>query len=1674
MNDQHDLEDIAVINEDSLHAIVRTITMSQGRFLLVLLRCNYAALRNSMIKTIHQLSPVTISEITLPVSVKTLYTAIEEQIGEKQPAALMVYGLESVQNLEAVLISANQVREEFRKQFSFPIMLWVDDKVFKKFVRLATDLENWSTTIEFVAANNCIEYEYYELIYQQSQQANLAISSFLSEFSAEKFLIDLNTPLKNRLQINTACQYLQKINQYPEAELLAKLNLVLGRDDYNNNKIDTALDKFQQSLDYWRQLNDWEWQLFILLHIAACYGKSRILNFQNFVTQASDIFTALQDPKTVKLSIHSPYSNNEKTNLSLIKIYEILEILDCWQELEIFASKFIKLHHFNNDNHILIACNYGFIAEAVIQQSQWSKAVQYIKSALFHLDEANRHIKNNYNLFPLLLKQIYKLSLVKVLRSLNENQIADKEMYSSSKELEKSLDNNDYSYNIYSYIRHLKKLRRLYFEEGRYLEAFSIKQKQYSIEQQYGFRAFVGAGRLHSQKKNNKVETVAQEIIASPRKRDLENLLEKVSGTQHKLTIIHGSPGVGKSSLLGAGLLPVLKQTPIEARVVLPILVQVYTPWIEQLLIAYKKAYIEEVGSELQILPEVEEIITALYKHVEHNFYIVLIFDQLEEFFTSHSLDSKQAFYNFLQRCLNIPFVKIIFSLREDYLHNLLEIERQPSFKSIIPNILDDKIRYYLGNFSTKDTKKFIEQLTTNSKFNLEPALITTVVGDLSNKSGEVSPIELQIVGTQLQNQRITTIQQYLAHGPKERLIEAYIKEIINDCGSENERAVLLTLYFLTGENGQRPLKTSTELATELSELENVDKLGLILEILVRSGLVMVFPGKAEHYQLIHDYLAGLIRNLQQAEHNLQEQIKQLRVQVHSNEQEILLLSSALRHDKQQNKIPIENQVTSSDLLSELKELRKRYEFSLAERERLLSEIEQQKLQAELIETEKLRTSQVKTNRLLKNALVASALGIVLLMGSIWTAFSQGRQAIISNAVAASASSEALFALGKDIESLGEGLRAGRKLGNVFLPDEKTKQIVRTSLYQATYGMRVREINRLEGHLADVNGVVFSPNNQLIASASSDGTVRLWQASGKKLRIIKAHSKRVNSVAFSPNGKMLVSGSADKSVKLWTIDGKLLRTFPHNEVVNSVTFSPDGKTIASGGADNIIRLWNQQGKVLITLTGHTTPVTSLAWAPDGSVIASAGASSEKNQTENDNTIKLWSSNGKLLQTLKGHSDAVFAVAWAPNSNMLASASLDETVKLWNRDGKLLNSIQAHKQAAMSVAFSPDGKTLASAGWDKTVKLWKLDAIDKPIKQPHLTLKGHSDWISSVSFSSDGKTLASASRDTIIKLWRWQYLPLKSIQAYSAAVTMLSYSPDGDAFADSSEDGTVNIWSANGQLQHTLIGHKGAVWDISFSQNGQTIASASSDRTVKLWSRDGKLINTLEGHSKGVLSVDWAPSGEILASASRDKSVRLWSKEGKFIAKLLKHTEPVNWVSFSPNSEYIASASDDNTVKIWNKDGKLIKDIISHNRPVYAAVWSKDNILATASLDSTVKLWDKNLNLIQTLNGEGEGFMSISFSPNGETIATMSEDKIKLWNSKGILELVINAEDETFSTISFTPDSKTLVTGNSKGKIVYRNLADTRVENLMSKGCELLRDYLQNNTKVSEADRNLCP
>lgn len=118
--------------------------MSQGQFSLILVCCNCPPLRLQAVNQLQELSSVQIQELTVHPSVNTLFTTILTAIEEPPPPALMVFGLESVVAIDQVLSATNMVRDEFRKQFPFPLVLWINDEILQKLIRLAPDFKSWA------------------------------------------------------------------------------------------------------------------------------------------------------------------------------------------------------------------------------------------------------------------------------------------------------------------------------------------------------------------------------------------------------------------------------------------------------------------------------------------------------------------------------------------------------------------------------------------------------------------------------------------------------------------------------------------------------------------------------------------------------------------------------------------------------------------------------------------------------------------------------------------------------------------------------------------------------------------------------------------------------------------------------------------------------------------------------------------------------------------------------------------------------------------------------------------------------------------------------------------------------------------------------------------------------------------------------------------------------------------------------------------------------------------------------------------------------------------------------------------------------------------------------------------------------------------------------------------
>ena len=312
----------------------------------------------------------------------------------------------------------------------------------------------------------------------------------------------------------------------------------------------------------------------------------------------------------------------------------------------------------------------------------------------------------------------------------------------------------------------------------------------------------------------------------------------------------------------------------------------------------------------------------------------------------------------------------------------------------------------------------------------------------------------------------------------------------------------------------------------------------------------------------------------------------------------------------------------------------------------------------------------------------------------------------------------------------------------------------------------------LDGHIGWVTAVAVSGDSRLIASASRDGSVRVWDARTCKPMYppLLGDAGPVLSVAFSPNSQLIASGSSDTIVRLWNAR-KGHRTPSelrgHNERVNTVAFSPNSLRLASGSNDHTVRIWDvsitRPTQILqITCDRH---VRSAVYSPNGKLIAVGEALGEARIFD--------AATGAVVRSLEDFNGqikyGVGPLAFSPDSaRIMLSTSTTRVVALdiRTRAGKYL--AECHTGRPTALVYSPDGQFIASAERDATVYIWdtKTAKVIKPV------LRGHVGAVRSVVFSPDGRFLVTGGSDSTIHVWDLKRLA--AIQRDKPALASLAF------------------------------------------------------------------------------------------------------------------------------------------------------------------------------------------------------------------------------------------------------------------------------------------------------------
>jgi WD40 repeat protein len=585
---------------------------------------------------------------------------------------------------------------------------------------------------------------------------------------------------------------------------------------------------------------------------------------------------------------------------------------------------------------------------------------------------------------------------------------------------------------------------------------------------------------------------------------------------------------------------------------------------------------------------------------------------------------------------------------------------------------------------------------------------------------------------------------------------------------------------------------------------------------------------------------------------------------------------------------------------------------------------------------------------------------------------------------------------------------------------------VRLSLSLQQLLLNIEEKNRLEGHTGTINGISFSGDGKVIATASSDRTVIIWDAStGERKRELK-YEDQVSDVSLNKDGKK-VAAVVDGQIIIKDNQGKkiiLPPTLENGFEYNSVAFSSNDEKIVTVNYQEGVKLWtlsNGKSEQLIKKDDYLITVFSLR--ADGNLAAFAG--------DDQTSIKIWHKDtNKKINTIsipERGTATIRSISFTHDGDIAVGLD-DKKIKILKPDGTEQKTIQL-SFIPNFISFSPDpSQIIAIASADPFVRLWKPDDPKDIYTKCKTQEQIQSDSLSS---SPDGRLIAYASNDGKINLLNFSSPSLKgnncSKVQYSPRIFekekpqhwniyKVVFSPDSLTIAfiinskiEGRNEARIEFWQVNDDKLNfkRLISVPNIVNSLSLSSKGE-IAIGSFDGKIQLSNNEGKSLS-LEGHEASVNSVSFSSNGNMIASASNDGTVRIWDtvsgKQKNSLETSNGHTDSVNDVSFSSDDKTVVSASADRTIIIWQnfntKEKPETVKLIGHKGSVYRAIFSDDGkFVVSNSRDGTMRLW----------NVEGEELWTGKQSPR--SIALLQDFKDSNRHSK----LKIASSNQTDITI----------------------------------------------------------
>jgi WD40 repeat protein len=1154
-----------------------------------------------------------------------------------------------------------------------------------------------------------------------------------------------------------------------------------------------------------------------------------------------------------------------------------------------------------------------------------------------------------------------------------------------------------------------------------------------------------------------------------------------------RLTVLYGPTGVGKSSVVRAGVARELRALTDEPLVV------VCDAWAEAPAAAVAEAVANAAAIEPGPVSDMIEVAAAEHREV------YLLLDQIEEYFVYHGGDG--ALGDVLAELVMRPElpVHILIAVREDALARL------DSFKRQLPGLLANRLR--LEHLSAEAGRRAIlgpierfASLAPEAEVrSIEPALVDAVLAGVSTaalvRSGRgrgstragrgAARIEapyLQVVMQRLWEAegeagsdvlRLSTLERLGGPG---KIVGEHLERALDALGPSQKALAARIFNHLVTPSGTKIAHGTGDLAgyVEAPEAE----LEPVLSTLARERILRPVhgPGSEPAYEIFHDVLADAVLAWR-SEFEAKAAVALERQVARRRHRRLLIfavvalvalaaMGAATLYALSQRDQAQRNQATAqaAEQRAKTQEGRAKAFATSAQQEAAKARHAQQQAARDArrakVQAANARTQAANAKAQARKAKLAQTL-----------ADENQRKAIAAAKLATTNAEAATLATGR--ETLAKQ-QAQRNAITARKATAKTrKALAAAGAAQRRLEKSQRQAQATATAYRSQSLLSSTPASSLTLAAEAaaidpalplvEFTLRRALLATRALAVLNAGDTQVRGATFSPDGALVLT-AGDKGAWLFNaVSGAPAGALATQVTTYGAAFSKDGQTIAIAEKGQI-ELWNAQARTPRRKLFQEGSPTHVAFTPDGSLllawgaksarawnVATAGAATRQLNLPDSVTGAAIDPDGSRFVVATGAAAGIYeipsdrllaslpepsvvtAARFSAAGDAIATAGADGIARLWNSaDGSPRCATGLSDGALTSLVFSHDGASLLTTDVQGDTRIWSTQTC-----QLASGLVGQRSSVVAADFSLNDQYAVTAGSDRSARIFS---LPDGTQQAtllgHDEALTSVAFSPDGTKVVTASADGKARIWDARiDRPEQPLGAHTAAAAAVAVSPDGSVVASAGADGAVRLWNLATRRALAPIDAGQPLDDVAFSQDGKLVAAAGADGTTRLWNLKTR--APVLQFTQSgaVRAISLSPDGKWLATAGNDNIARVFALHGGAAPVELTHAATVNDVAFSPDSTsLATATADGLAQIWRvATWQSVMTFTGHAAAVNSVAFSPDGTLLVTASLDhRARIWQvATGRTVRVLTGHAASVSSASFSADGRWIVTAGPR-------------------------------------------